>query len=353
MKDWPLEVFVEFLHNIEDLNTLKNVCKTSSATWQLCRKYRVALCKHFLDRFSVDYNDPTNFIYLANGVRKENYLNESGEPDYCKLFQLYSKFYDKKKIDCGKYKNMTSFPLYPNMEELHLAHNGEMKSLPDGMKKLKNLYCTNNKLESLPKGMIMLQYLDCSNNKLKTLPNDMISVRDIHCIHNEITEIPSGLFSLTELWCGWNSLDSLQAEILRNLTTLSINNNRLRELTTEMPKLDFLACNDNPLEHLPSELPSMKDALYCYNTRLTSLPGGMSKLLDLQCTNCQLTSLPEGMIKLKSLFCSNNRLTSLPSDMKKLVELDCRQNPFNNEFAQICNSENSASQYKQYISKKH
>ena len=87
--NWPIETFLDLLFKIDDLEVFQNMCKTNKTMHRLCKKYRVAFCKHFLQKFSVDYNDPENFIYVANGVQKDDYFSESGEPNLCKLMLLY------------------------------------------------------------------------------------------------------------------------------------------------------------------------------------------------------------------------------------------------------------------------
>jgi Leucine-rich repeat (LRR) protein len=155
MDKLPTELFIEFLFSIDDLNALKNFCKINKGARELCRRYRVAICKKFLQRYQVDYNDPTNFIYVMNNVKKESFFKD-GEPEYCRLLFLYSKFYDHKSIHFGHGrfgKEITSMPLYPNVKSL-VCYGNNLKSLPDGMRNLTFLDCNSNKLTSLPNGMI-------------------------------------------------------------------------------------------------------------------------------------------------------------------------------------------------------
>ena len=146
---------MEIIFSIDDLDTLKNVCQANKHALSICRRYRVTLCKKFLKRYQVDYNDPDNFIYVQNNVKKEDYFSENGDPNYCELFRLYSKFYDNKEIIFkSRYDGkISSMPLFPNLETLD---------------------CSSHNLTSLPNGMVNLKNLSCSSNKLKSLPNDVV-----------------------------------------------------------------------------------------------------------------------------------------------------------------------------------
>lgn len=193
MDKLPYELFTDILLQIDDINSLANFCKSNHMAMQLCKLYRVQLCKSFVERYHVDFNDPHNFIYIANDANKADVFNND-EPDYCKIFRLYSKFYDHKEIKLNKYARITSMPLYPNVQKLDCSFNN-LKTLPDGMKNLEELKCSETHLKALPKGMIRLKKLECNGNELKELPNDMVTLKELNCYNNKVEKLPEGMIN--------------------------------------------------------------------------------------------------------------------------------------------------------------
>ena len=247
MDKLPTELFIEFLFSIDDLNALKNFCQINKGARELCRKYRVAICKKFLQRYQVDYNDPTNFIYVMNKEKKKKFFKD-GEPEYCRLLFLYSKFYDKKEIwfEHGRFaKKVTSMPLYPNVKSL-VCYENDLKSLPDGMRNLTHLDCNSNELTSLPNGMIKLKSLSCHFNKLTSFPNDLFSLEWLNCDGNKLTSLPKTVINLKTVFCKNNLLEALPNGMV-NLTLLSCGNNLLTSLPKDMKKLKNLTCSNDRL----------------------------------------------------------------------------------------------------------
>ena len=288
---------MEIIFSIDDLDTLKNVCQANKHALSICRRYRVTLCKKFLKRYQVDYNDPDNFIYVQNNVKKEDYFSENGDPNYCELFRLYSKFYDNKEIIFkSRYDGkISSMPLFPNLDTLD---------------------CSSHNLTSLPNGMVNLKNLSCSSNKLKSLPNDMVSLIELNCEKNELTILPTGLLSLKILQCGHNPLSSLP-NVFQNLT--------------------FLSCVVCQLTSLPKDLHNLT-TLICVNNELTSLPNGRTNLNKLYCGVNLLTFLPNDLNNVEYLTCADNSLTDLPTNMNKLILIRIRGNQFTDEILASCNT---------------
>lgn len=315
MDELPTEIILDILYKIDDLNVFGNMCKANSKIHQVCREYRVEFCKHFLEKFKVDYNDPTNFIYVQNNVSKKNYVKRNQGPDYCNLLLLYLNFYDEKKIQHVSSKT-TSFPVYPNLKRLELSRCTNMKSLPDGMEKLEELKLEKTGITTLPesirKNLTHLVWIDCG-----------------------VTYIPKMEY-LLELYCYNNLLTSIDAENIPRIGLLHCDHNQLTELP-ELPEINDLNCSHNQLRHLPSNMEYL-DKLVCSNNQLTSLPDDLDRLTLLDCSNNQLRALPSNMTELMDLKCDNNQITSLPRGMN-LYHLSCKNNPLTGKDAKICREE--------------
>lgn len=52
---------------IKDLQPtdLQNYCVLNKGVYEMCKEYSESISKMFLDKYSVNYKDPTNFIYTV------------------------------------------------------------------------------------------------------------------------------------------------------------------------------------------------------------------------------------------------------------------------------------------------
>ena len=102
---------LNYINNVDDLN---KYCSQNKYFLNLCKENTHKIAKHFLDLYKVDYKDPTNFIYVYNDKDINDYkINDNYKLG--SIFKLYMKNYYDKKIKC-EYLDITSFPIYPNME---------------------------------------------------------------------------------------------------------------------------------------------------------------------------------------------------------------------------------------------
>ena len=83
--------------------------------------------KAILELYKVDYTDPTNFIYVINNKKIDDYKIVNGNWNYNGLLKLYMKFFNKKNIECEE--DITSFPIYPNMTHFDVRDN-QLTSFP-------------------------------------------------------------------------------------------------------------------------------------------------------------------------------------------------------------------------------
>lgn len=123
------------------------------------------ISKLMLTRCNVDYKDSGNFIYKMNNVDINDYKKDDTWK-YKSLLKLYMKFYDMEIIDCVD-KEITSFPIYPNMVEFYGSDN-QLTSFPV-QPKMKEFYGNNNQLTSFPVQPEM-KIFKGRNNQLTSFP---------------------------------------------------------------------------------------------------------------------------------------------------------------------------------------
>lgn len=106
-----------------EVDKLQDIClvKKVYSTNQHC------ISKKFLENYSVDYDDPTNFIYVYNKDDISDFKTESGS-DYISILKLYMKCFYLEMIVCANIK-ITSFPIYPNMKSFYGPDN-KLTSFP-------------------------------------------------------------------------------------------------------------------------------------------------------------------------------------------------------------------------------
>jgi hypothetical protein len=218
----PTEILFEIIKHL-DLDEFWKLCKTNKSYKQICDYNSQFIFKMFLDKYKVDYNDRYNFVYLANGVSKRQYIID-GIIDYQGVLSLYYKFYKytnirvsrnmlKCSVDDGSTdtfylrKPISSFPIYPNLTQL---------------------FITNNRLTTFPV-QPKLKELHINHNSLVTFPvqPELVS---LHIQSNNLTSFPTQ----------------------PKLRLLIANRNRLTSLPTQ-PELVDLDISYNPLTHFSSQ----------------------------------------------------------------------------------------------------
>lgn len=228
-----------------------------------------------LEKYSVDYKDPTNFIYQMSGTKIQSVKNVDGTFDLGAVYSLYMQWYYIHDINCTK-KGITSIPVFPNLKKLVCTFNN-LKKIPS-FPSLQKLFCYNSGVEEI--GVCPeLRVLEGQKNKLVKL-DWFPRLEKLTCSYNDLTELP----------------------LLPNLRYLFCEHNRLSTLPP-FPRLEMLTCNRNNLVEL----------------------GSYPKLSLLDCSHNQIKSLGD-MDSLVSLECQDNELETLPS-FPKLKRLDCRANP--------------------------
>ena len=110
--------------------------------------------KEILNKYQVDYLDPSNFIYVANKVKFDDYF-KNGEYDFVRILELYMKFYDSTIIDCSEL-GITSFPVYPNMVYFYGDEN-QLTSFPV-QPKMTHFRGDENQLTSFPVQPKMVEF---------------------------------------------------------------------------------------------------------------------------------------------------------------------------------------------------
>src|SRR2546422_776480 len=160
MNKLPIEIILEILFLLKDIDSYFNLFLVNKRINNICKQCSSQISKYFLNKYQVDYNDPTNFIYVYKKLNINDYSN-----DYLKILQLYFSYTGMKKIECYN-KKITSIPAFPNLQELHCILN-QITTLPK-YPNLKKLNCKYNQITTLPK-YPKLRVLNCNENKITTL----------------------------------------------------------------------------------------------------------------------------------------------------------------------------------------
>ena len=186
---------------------------------RLCKENTNTIAKHFLNLYKVDYKDPTNFIYVMDRKDINDYKN--GERyKYGSILKLYMKHYYKHKIRCNN-KNITSFPIYPNMETCEI---------------------NNNQLRTFPIQPVMI-YCYINNNNLTTFPIQPI-MKACKIDHNNLTTFPIQP-RMIDCEISNNQLISFSSQPI--MTTCYINNNnKLKKKRFEHQPV-VIICNGCPI----------------------------------------------------------------------------------------------------------
>ena len=137
------DVFFEIIKNASP-DDLQSICSSNKQFYELCKNNKKGLSKIFLDKYQVDYKDPSNFIFRFNKVNQNDYKNENGWK-FESLFKLYMKTFKIISIQCEEME-ITSCPILPNMVEF-LGHNNLLTSFPI-QPKMTHFRGNNNQLTS-------------------------------------------------------------------------------------------------------------------------------------------------------------------------------------------------------------
>ena len=141
----PPEVWIQIIMK-NTPEELSNFCYQNRSFYNLCKSNSNYIYKSYLKKYRVKYDDPNNFIYVINNTTPEQYII-NGRWNYKGLLQLYMKFFNKEIIHCED-KEITSFPIYPNMLQFH-GNNNELTNFPI-QPKMTHFYADNNRLLFLP-----------------------------------------------------------------------------------------------------------------------------------------------------------------------------------------------------------
>lgn len=143
---------------------LKNLCINKE--WcRFLRENSEYICKLMLMRCDVEYKDGGNFIYKMNNVDMSEY-KEDDKWRYKSVLKLYMRYYDMEMIDCTD-REITSFPMYPNMKEFSGGYN-KLRFFPV-QPKMVRFFGEHNKLRLFPVQPEMKEFHG-AYNELKYFP---------------------------------------------------------------------------------------------------------------------------------------------------------------------------------------
>ncbi|KFO84257.1 Leucine-rich repeat-containing protein 40, partial [Buceros rhinoceros silvestris] len=156
------------------------------------------------------------------------------------------------------------------LEELDLSNNC-LTDIPTSFASLTSLVRLNlscNQLRTLPadiSAMTGLRQLDCSKNYLETVPPQlatMVSLEQLYLRKNKLQALPEFPLcgSLKELHAGENQIETINAENLKHLNSLSVlelRDNKIKSVPDEitlLQKLERLDLSNNDISRLPYTL---------------------------------------------------------------------------------------------------
>ena len=211
------DIYVELLEHINSPDDIKNFCSQNKYLHNLCQDNESVIARHFLNKYQVDYSDPTNFIYIYNNVKINNYRDDNNRWDYVKIYKLYMKQFNKTKIEISN-NVISSFPIYPKMIEIEISDN-LLTSFPI-QPEMKEFMGSVNELTSFPVQPKM-KYCDVEGNQLKSFP---IQPKMTYCdiSSNQLTSFPVQP-KMTQIRCNNNQLTSFPVQ--PNMTKISAENN--------------------------------------------------------------------------------------------------------------------------------
>jgi len=252
---------------------------------------------------SLNQNDTA---VISNGSL---FLGNSGITDLTGI----AAFVMLDELDCGG-NNLTVLPPLPaTLRTLDCSQNIGLipSNLPSG---LNTLVCQNNNLSSLGILPNSLTYLNCSNNSLTILPALPASLTQLYCENNLLINLPALPGSLDLLYCGFNPNLSCPAIFPSSLTDLDISGTPSSNITAFPVYLGQLGICSMipPLLTLPP-LPQFLSSLSIVNnliTELTTLPPHL-EILGAQNNNISFIQ-PPFPPTLIELYLQNNPITCIP-----------------------------------------
>lgn len=155
------DIYTLLVKQIDCLETLQKFSCQNKYFLNFCKENTCSIAKHFLNKYKIDYADPTNFIYLYNKVNINNYKKIDGSWKLGSIFRLYLQTYNLETIICDNL-GITSFPIYPNLSKFRGINNG-LTSFPIQP----NMLCfwgDNNGLTSFPTQPKMICFWGDDNN---------------------------------------------------------------------------------------------------------------------------------------------------------------------------------------------
>lgn len=141
------DIYTLLVKQIDSLETLQKFSCQNKYFLNFCKENTCSIAKHFLNKYKIDYTDPTNFIYVYNKVKINNYKRADGSWKFGSIFRLYLQTYNLETIICDNL-GITSFPIYPNMSKFRGINNG-LTSFPV-QPNMEKFIGFNNQLTSFP-----------------------------------------------------------------------------------------------------------------------------------------------------------------------------------------------------------
>ena len=149
------------------------------------------VAKMELEKYEVNYEDSTNFIYVYNKKSIKEFRD--GEKwNYDGILELYMRSYEEKEINCDGLE-MTSFPIYPNMKMIVkmkmnvIVKMNKLTSFPV-QPNMREFSGNNNKLTSFPVQPNMTEFHG-HDNKMSTFPVQPV-MDQFHGCCNKLTSFP-------------------------------------------------------------------------------------------------------------------------------------------------------------------
>lgn len=174
----------------------------------------------------------------------------------------------------------------------------------DNMKRLEEMNFSHNMLETVFISVSKLKnmkYLNLSYNHLLTVPTFLFQLPQLKILHlqgNRISEFPDGLESLTHLNLANNCLKEFSVHKMKNLQSLNVNENLLKNIPhglCRLKRLEHFTGNSNQIGHIPQEMKELRRlrTLDVGNNRITYQPWWIRELTNLEYFNIQGNNLKQ------------------------------------------------------------
>ncbi|XP_076687147.1 podocan-like protein 1 [Andrena cerasifolii] len=187
-----------------------------------------------------------------------------------KLMHLYMNDNQLSQVSLRGYSGLKSLAL-ENNQISSISMNGLDL---DGLTNLENLSVANNRISVISAGAFddtgSLRYLNISKNLLSSIRSDIFR----------------SLYSLEVLALDQNTFETVPIAVPLNITTLSMNCNRIKYITTNslynLPHLRTLSLAGNMIANVHVDAfqnQEMLEELYLYNNELSYLPDGWGRTI--------------------------------------------------------------------------